>query len=127
MHLDVDLEMVSLLTVIGDLPQDAGADFYKLLLKVKGAWHQSGGVQMAIDDADRLVQILRLPENIDEQAWLHVVLDQRDKAQAWKKLLAAQSNNRDRADEDRTDAECTDTKRTDTDGTGTKPLSHVWA
>ena len=89
-HFEEQLGMLTFLSVIDKLPDEVCPKLLKLVLTANGAWHQTGGVQMAFDDQNRLIQILRVPEQIDEQTCLQIVSDQREKSKVWKELVKTQ-------------------------------------
>ncbi|MEW4486755.1 type III secretion system chaperone [Thalassoglobus sp. JC818] len=91
-HFEEQLGMLTFLSVIGELPEDTSPKLLKLALTLNGAWSETGGVQMAFDDQNRLIQILRVPEHVDEQTCLQIVEDQRDKSKVWKELIDTHFN-----------------------------------
>ena len=84
---DGDLGMLNFVSPIGKLPAEADADLLKLLLLANGGFEQSGGVQLALGENNQILQILRVPEHIEEHHWLQIIEDQREKVAFWRNTL----------------------------------------
>ncbi|MEW4561535.1 type III secretion system chaperone [Bremerella sp. JC770] len=99
-----ELPMVTFVSCVCPLSKRDPAAATHLLLRGNSLWNQSGGVQLALDDEENIIQILRVPETVDADDFRLIVEDQRDKSRAWREAFEGFETRDDAPSEDPEDA-----------------------